>query len=198
MTISGCLRSSSSVTVRPAKGWSGRRREDHLVAEERLERDAALPPRGADDPELELARGDVLDDRVRVGHRQRDLDAGILGLELAEEQRQDDRGRAGRGTEVERSRELALADRRDVLQQLILEREHPLRAPIEPPAGLGRLDPAAGTVEQLPAEPLLESPDLEADGGLRDPEALRRLREALPLDDRAKRSELSRIHKHRL
>ncbi len=175
-----------------------RRGEDHLVAEERLERDAALPPRRADDPELQLARGDVLDDRVRVGHRQRDLDAGVLGLELAEQQREDDRGRAGRGSEVERPRELAFADRRDVLEQLILEREHPLRAAIEPPAGLGRLDAAPRAVEQLPAEPLLEGPDLEADGGLRDPEALRRLREALPLDDRAERSELSRIHKQRL
>ena len=176
----------------------GRRREDHLVAEERLERHAALASRRADDPELELARGDVLDDRVRVGHGQRDLDAGVLGLELAEEQRQHDRGGAGRGSEVERPRELALTDGRDVLEQLVLEREHPLRAPVEPPTGLGRLDSAARAVEQLPAEPLLERPDLEADGGLGDPEALRRLREALPLDDRAKRSELSRIHKHRL
>ena len=198
MTISGSLAQLVERDRAAGERMVGRRREDHLVAEERLERDAALPPRRADDAELELARGDVLDDRVRVGHRQRDLDAGILGLELAEQQRQDDRRRAGRGSEVERSRELALADRRDVLEQLILEREHPLRAPVEPPAGLGRLDPAARAVEQLLAEPLLERPDLEADGRLRDPEALRRLREALPLDDRAKRSELSRIHKQRL
>ena len=86
--------------------------------------------------------------------------------------------------------------RRDLLEQLLLEREQPLRAAVEPPPGLGRLDAAAGAVEELRAEPLLERADLEADGRLRDAEPLRRLREALPLDDGAERSELTRVHKH--
>ena len=157
------------------EGVVRRRREDHLVAEERLERHAALAARRADDPELELARGDVLDDGVRVGDRQRHLHTGVLALELAEEQRQDDRGGPGRRAEVERAGELALADGGDVLEQLILEREHPLRAPVQSSARLGRLDPAPRAVEELLAEPLLERADLQADGRLRDPETLRRL-----------------------
>src|SRR5207342_29553 len=43
-----------------------------------------------------------------------------------------------------------------------------------------------------------ERPDLEADGRLRDAEPLRRLREALPLDDRTESSQLTRVHKDRL
>ena len=44
-------------------------------------------------------------------------------------------------------------------------------------------------------EPLLERPDLQADGGLGDAEPLGRLREAAPLDDRAEGGELARVHK---
>ena len=39
----------------------------------------------ADDSELELPRGDALDDGLRVGDRQRDPDARVLALELAEQ-----------------------------------------------------------------------------------------------------------------
>jgi hypothetical protein len=46
---------------------AGRADEDHLVAEERLERDRAVPPCGADDSELEPPVGDELDHRLRVG-----------------------------------------------------------------------------------------------------------------------------------
>jgi streptogramin lyase len=35
-----------------------------------------------------------------------------------------------------------------------------LRGRIQAQAGLGRLDPATGAVEELPAEALLERPDL--------------------------------------
>ena len=51
----------------------GRDREHDLVAEERLEDDAAVAARGADDAELELALGDLLDDALRVGDRERDV-----------------------------------------------------------------------------------------------------------------------------
>ena len=83
----------------------------------------------------------------------------------------------------------------DLLEHLLLELEQALGAAEEAQAGLGRLDPAAGAVEQLRAEPLLERPHLERDGRLRDAEPFRRLREAAPLDDRAERGQLSRIHK---
>ena len=82
--------------------------------------------------------------------------------------------------------------------QLLLEREQALRTAIEAQPGLGRLDAAARAVEQAPAEPLLERAHLQAHGGLRDAEALRRLREAAPLDDGAERGELLRVHKRTL
>ena len=96
------------------------------------------------------------------------------------------------------AREVALRVRRDVGEQLLLEREQPLRAAVEAPAGLGRLDAAPRAVEELRAEPLLERPHLQRDRRLRDAEPLGRLREAASLDDRAERSKLPRIHKRSL
>ena len=158
---------------RPAReAMVGRRGEDDLVAEERLEGDAALPAGRADDAELELAFCDELDDRVRVRDRERHLHTRVLALELAEEHRDNDRGRPRRGAELQRTHELALADRRDVLEQMLLERQHPLRAAVQAPPGLRRLHPAPGAVEQLAPQPLLERPDLQAHGRLRDSEAL--------------------------
>ena len=81
--------------------------------------------------------------------------------------------------------ELALAGVGDLLQQLLLEREHALRAAVEPEARLGRLDAPARAVEQAPAEPLLERADLKAHCRLRDAELLGGVREALLLDDGA-------------
>ena len=184
--------------MRPAKRVAGRARQDHLVVEERLERDRAVAPRRADDPELELARGDALDDRLRVGDGQRDPDARVLALELAEEERHDDRGRARRGADLQLARQLALALAGDLVEDLALERQQALRAAVEPQPGLGRLDAAAGAVEQLRAEPLLERPHLQRDGGLGDAETLGRLREAAALDDGAERGQLTRVHKDNL
>ena len=53
--------------------------------QERLEDDAAVPAAGADDAELELARGDALDDRLRVEDVERDVQLGVALLELAEQ-----------------------------------------------------------------------------------------------------------------
>ena len=133
----------------PGEGVTGRARQDHLVVEERLERDRAVAAGRADDPELELPRGDALDDGLRVRDGQRDLDARMLALELAEEQRDDDRGGAGRGAELELAGQLALALAGDLVEDLPLERQEPLRAAVEPQARLGRLDAAPGAVEQL-------------------------------------------------
>src|SRR5205814_929077 len=82
--------------------------------------------------------------------------------------------------------------------QLLLQLRQPLRAAVEREPGLGRLDAAAGAVEQPAVEALLERAHLQADGRLRDAEPLRRLREALQLDDRAERSKLARVHKESL
>ena len=76
--------------------------------------------------------------------------------------------------------------------------EQPLRAAVELEPGLGRLDAAAGAVEELRPEPLLERPHLQRDGGLGHPEALGRLRERLALDHLAERLQLTRVHKRRL
>ena len=85
----------------------------------------------------------------------------------------------------------------DLLDELLLEREHPLGAAVD--RGRPRWSRrAARAVEQPAAEALLERAHLEADRGLGDAEALCRLREALELDDRAERGQLPRVHKHRL
>ena len=64
-------------------------------------------------------------------------------------------GGAGGGADLERPAQ-RLVRLGDLVEQLLLEREHPLRAAVEPQPGLGRLDPAAGAVEELRPEPLLE------------------------------------------
>ena len=52
--------------------------------------------------------------------------------------------------------------RRDLVEHLLLELEQPLGAAEEAQAGLGRLHAAAGAVEQLHPEALLERPHLQA------------------------------------
>ena len=119
-------------------------------------------------------------------------------LELAEDDRQDAAARPGRGADLEPALELALGFVAEVREQLLLEREQPLRSAVEPETGLGRLDPAAGAVEKPLADALLERSDLKADRGLRHPELVGGLREAAALDHRAKGRELLRVHKDNL
>ena len=97
--------------------------------------------------------------------------------------------------ELPAERPLRLAE---LLEQLLLEREHPLRAAVEPHPGLGRLDTPPGAVEELRPEPLLERTHLLTDRRLRHPEPGRRVGEAPPLDDLAKRCQLARVHKQSL
>ena len=182
----------------PARSCPAGHREHDLVPIERLERDAAVAACDADDPELELAPPDLLDDRVRVGHRQRDVHQRMKLLELAEDDGQDAPARPGRRADLEPALELALGLLAELREQLLLEREQPLRPAVEPEAGLGRLDPAAGAVEEPLADALLERPDLQTDRRLRHPELVGRLREAAALDDRAKGGELLRVHKNTL
>jgi len=63
----------------------------------------------------------------------------------------------------------------DLLEHLLLEGQQALRAPVEPQAGLGRLDAPPRAIEELASEPLLERADLQTDGRLRHSQALRRL-----------------------
>ena len=115
-------------------------------------------------------------------------------LELAEDDRQHRPARPGGGADLEPAGELALRLLAELGEELLLLREQPLRAAVEALARLGRLDAAAGAVEELPAEPLLERADLEAHRRLRDAELLRRAGEAPPLDDGAERRQLPRVH----
>jgi hypothetical protein len=154
-----------------------------------------MPTRCADDAELELAGGNALDQRLRIRNGQCDLHPGVSPLELTEKERHDDRGGAGRGPELELAPELALALTGELVEELLFQREQPLRAPLEPQSCLGRLDTTARAVEQLCAEPLLEGANLQRDGGLCDTEPLGRLREAPALDHRTERGKLTRIHK---
>ena len=177
---------------------AGRADEDDRIVEERLEGDAAMATRRADDAELELARGDALDDRLRVEDPERDAQLRMPLRELAEELREDDPARTGGGADLEAARQLVASLERHLGHDLLLEREQALRAAVEPHAGLGRLDSAARAVEQLRPETLLERSDLQADGRLGDAEALGRLGEALLLDDGAERRELTRVHEDHL
>src|SRR5207244_2822309 len=102
--------------------------------------------------------------------------------------------RPGRAADLEPAGELALRVVGELLEHLLLEREQPLRAAIEPHPGLGRLDAPPGTVEQLLPEPLLERSNLQAHRWLRYAELVSRLRETPPLDDGAERGELLRVH----
>ena len=119
----------------------------------------------------------------------------MRALELAEKERHDDRGGAGGGAELQLTGQLALALARELVQQLLLEGEQPLSATIEAQAGLGRLDLASRTVEELRAEPLLERAHLQRDGRLGDSKPLGGLREAAALDNGAEGRKLTRVHK---
>ncbi len=174
---------------------AGRADEDHGVADERLVVDAAVARGGADDSELERAVGDALDDRLRVEDEERDVQLRVQVGEAAEERREHDAARAGRGADLEDAGQLAGRALVEVGEDLVLEREQPLRRSVELEAGLGRLDAAAGAVEELRPEPLLERAHLEAHRRLRHAEALRGLGERLPLDDLAERLQLPRVHK---
>jgi lipopolysaccharide/colanic/teichoic acid biosynthesis glycosyltransferase len=177
----------------PMAGGTG---EDDLVVEERLEGDAAVPPARTHDAELELAVGDLADDGLCVGDGQTHAHLRIEPLELAQEQRHDRPAGPRGGAELERPRDFALLV--ELLEQMLFRGEQPLSRRVEAQPSLRRLDSPAGAVEQLASEPLLERPDLETDGRLRDAEPLGRLGEALALHDRAERRKLTCVHKHSL
>ena len=172
--------------------------EDDLVPVEGLERDAAMAADSADDPELELATRDLLDHGVGVRDGQRDVHLRMEPLELAQQAGQDAPAGPRGGSDLESALQLALGLLSELREQLLLEREKPLRASIEAEAGLGRLDAPTGAVEQLLAEALLERPDLQADRGLRHAELVGGLREAAALDHGAEGYELPRVHKGNL
>ena len=153
--------------------------------------------RGADDPKLELAFRHLLDHPVRIRDRQGDAQLGVPALELAEQHRDDRATRSGRGAERELTAKHALVAC-ELLEQLPFERKHPLRGPVEALPRLGRLDPAAGAVEQPRPEPLLERANLKADRGLGYPQPLSRLREALAVDYLAEGGKLTCVHKRSL
>src|SRR6185503_11473473 len=182
----------------PGEAVAGRHGEHDFVAEERLEDDAAVAPGRADDPELELALGHALDDALGVRDGQRDRHAWMLTLELAEQHRHNRAAGSGRRADGERAAGRARLPLVELLDQLLLELQHPLRPAVEREPSLRRLDTAARAVEQLPSEPLLERAHLKAHRWLRDAEPLSRVREALQLDDGAERSQLTRVHKQTL
>jgi hypothetical protein len=104
-------------------------------------------------------------------------------LELPEDHRQDGSTGPGGGADLEPAFELALGFLAEVREQLLLERDQPLRSAVEPQPGLGRLDPAAGAVEELLPDALFQRPDLQAHRRLRHSELVGGLREAAALDN---------------
>src|SRR5438105_1131978 len=122
----------------------------------------------------------------------------MLFRKLAEQKRNDRSARTRGSAQLERSGQRAFSYAGDLLEQLLLEREHPLRRGVESQAGLGGLDAPSGAVEELRSEPLLERADLETDSRLRHAQAFGGLGEAPALDDGAEGGKLSRIHKRSL
>jgi hypothetical protein len=179
----------------PGERMCGQAREHDLVAEERLVNDRATAPRRADDAELELAVGNEINHGVRVRDGEHNGEIRMAALELGEEGRHECAARSGRSSDRQCPFQVARLGAGDLFEELLLECEHPLRAPVEPEAGLGRLDPAAGAVEKLLAEPFLERADLQADCGLGHAETRGSLGEASLLDDSAEGGELARVHK---
>ena len=181
--------------MRPANAMTRRAGEDHLVAHERLEPHGPMAPGSADDAELELPVGDALDHGLRVVHLERDANAGMVPLELAEEERDDDRRRPGGRADRElpaSSPSLSASISPSSCSSSWSMRCAPRYS--RRPASVGSTRrPERST--QLGAEPLLERAHLQRHGGLRDPEPLRRLREAPQLDDRAEGCQLACIHK---
>jgi hypothetical protein len=166
--------------------------------EKRLVLHAAVARRGADDAELEAAVGDALDDRLRVEDEELHVQLRVRVGEEAEERREHDAARPGGRADGERALELARRLLGEPGDDLLLELEEPLRRPVQLEAGLGGLDAAPRTVEELRPEPLLEPAHLQADCRLRDPEPLGRLRERAALHHLAERVQLARIHKRTL
>ena len=162
--------------------------EDHLVREERLELDSAAAAGGADDAELELALGHEGDDRLRVVHRQANVQRRVRLMELAEEQRHDDRRRARRCADLERARERARTrarrGRRAAAPRARAAAVRSGRAACLRRSGTTRRPERSSS--WMPT-PLLERAHLLADGRLRDAERRRGAREALALDDGAER-----------
>ena len=184
--------------VAPGEAVRRRAHEHDLVVGERLVADSAVTRRSADDAELEPPLRDELDDRPGVVHLEGHAHSGMRLLELAEELRHDDRSRAGRGADRERAGQLALGFGGQLVEHLRLEREEPLRAPVQPAPRLRGLDPSPRAVEELRPQSLLQRPHLQRDRRLGDAELVRRLGERAALDHRAERRQLPRIHKKTL
>ena len=162
------------MTEPPAAVMPGRDGEDDLVPDQRLELERPVPAKRTDDTELELPLRHLLAHRLRVPDEEGHVELGVVALELAEEKRDKVCAGAGGGADRERALELAALGG-DLVVELLLEGQHPLRAAVQAEARLRRLDPAAGAVEQRLPEALLEGANLEADRGLRDAELLRGL-----------------------
>jgi glycosyltransferase involved in cell wall biosynthesis len=173
---------------------AGRDREDDLVPRKGLERERACAPERTDDAELERVVGDRVDDRVRVCDRESDVERRMRALEVAQEERDELRARAGRGADRQPAAQVARAVVRELCEKVLFGAEDALRAPVDPEARLRRLDPSAGPVEELSTEPLLERAHLQADRGLGHAEPFGGLGKALALDDGAECGELACIH----
>src|SRR5213079_31534 len=103
---------------------------------------------GTDHSELELAPTDLLDHVVRVRDGERDVHERVQLLELTEDDGQDAAARPGGSADLEPALELALRLFAEVCEQLLLEREQPLRSAVQPEPRLGRLDSATRAVEK--------------------------------------------------
>ena len=169
--------------------------QDDRVTQERLVLHATVTRRRTDHTELERPVGDALDHRLRVEDGERDMQLRMLFGEPAEQRREDDAAGPGRRADLERPGELAGRVVGELVDDLVFQREEPLRRPVELGTGFRRFDAPTGAVEQLRAESLLERAHLQADRRLRDAEPLGRLGERPALDDLAERPQLPRVHK---
>ena len=95
--------SSSTATVRPAERCPGGQTRITSSEKNGSNSTSAAAPGGADDAELELTLRDERDDGLRVVHGQANVERRIRLVELAKEERHDDRRRSRRCADLERA-----------------------------------------------------------------------------------------------
>ena len=160
---------------------------DHL---HRVEADAGdRRPQEADVEQPRLQRVDL----VAADHLLEDqVDAGELRAAPGEQRRQEALHRAAGEADLDRAR-LARGDRLRDQGGALRQLEQPLRLGEEAAAGRGDAHRAAGALEQLGLERMLEDLDLPAQRRLRHVQPRRRPPEVKLLGDRDETAELAEI-----
>ncbi len=150
--------------------------------------------RQAEDREVEVAGADVVEHPVAAAAPQRHLDAGMVGVEFAQQHRHVE----GRGRALHHPhRDLAAdhpAQRVGLGDDEVDVGEDAVGVLEQPRSLVGQPDHPRGAFEEADAELLLELADLPAEGGLDDEFLRRGGAEAAGAGDRAEVTQLTELH----